>query len=537
MRQVSVSVRPAGRVELVGAAGGAGLLAAALVWLGPPGTDLAAHVYQRALYLQHGFVLWNNFWYAGRYSFVNYSILYYPLAAALGIKLLAVLTVSTSVAAFAAVVRHEWGAQARWSIWVFAVVWAALVLSAAYPFMLGCAFALLALWSLQRARRVWFAAAALCALAASPLSFLLLVIVLAGVALARRREAATFIAPAAALVVIGFGAFLLERMFPQRGRFPFSVEEFAAATTFCLLGIAVTWRVASARALRWMFIAYLAACTMAFAVSSPIGENIARLRFVAAPIAVLTLSLRNWRPRLLCAGALALAVSWNLTPLAASFVRAVDDPAARAAYWAPTTRYLRAHLPLGYRVEAVDTANHWPAYFLADARIPLVRGWFRQEDFPQNRVLYGRLGPAAYVRWLRRMGVRYVVLTSRPPDYSARAETQLLSSGRSQLKIVYSTPRVRVFAVPAPRAFVSAPARVLALGYTTIRLAVPRAGAYRLAVTYTPYWWSRAACLQRSPDGMTELIVPRPGTVLLRFAVTPARALETIAGRSTGSCG
>jgi hypothetical protein len=31
--------------------------------------------------------------------------------------------------------------------------------------------------------------------------------------------------------------------------------------------------------------------------------------------------------------------------------------------------------------------------------------------------------------------------------------------------------------------------------------------------------------------------VQRPGTVLLRFAVTPARALETIAGRSTGSCG
>jgi hypothetical protein len=285
-----------------------------------------------------------------------------------------------------------------------------------------------------------------------------------------------------------------------------------------------------------MFAAYLVACTVAFAISSPVGENIARLRFAAAPIAVLTLSLRNWRPRLLCAGALALAVSWNVTPLAASFVRAVDDPAAHAAYWAPTTRYLRAHLPLGYRVEAVDTANHWPAYFLAGARIPLVRGWFRQEDFPQNRVLYGRFGPAAYVHWLRRMGVRYVVLTSRPPDYSARAETQLLSSGRSQLKVVHSTPRVRVFAVPSPRALVSAPARVLALGYTTIRLAVPRAGAYRLAVTYTPYWRSRAGCLQRSPDGMTELVVHRPGTVLLRFVVTPGRALETIAGRSTGRC-
>jgi hypothetical protein len=511
-------------------------VAAALVWLGPPGTDLAAHVYQRALYLQHGFVLWNNFWYAGRYSFVTYSLLYYPLAAVIGIKLLAVLTVSLSVAAFAAVVRHEWGAQSRWSTRVFALAWAALVLSAAYPFMLGCAFALVSLWSLQHTRRIWFAASALCTLAASPLAFLLLVVVLAGVALARRREAATFVVPAAALAVIGGGEVLLQRMFPEQGRFPFSIEEFAAASAFCLLGLAVTWRVSSARPLRWMFAAYLVACTVAFAISSPVGENIARLRFVAAPIAVLALSLRNWRPRLLCVGVLALAVSWNLTPLAASFVRSVDDPAAHAAYWAPTTQYLRAHLQPGYRVEAVDTANHWPAYFLAEARIPLVRGWFRQADFPQNSVLYGRFGPAAYVHWLRRMSVRYVVLTSAPPDYSARAETQLLASGRSRLHVVYSTPRVKIFDVPAPRSLVSPPARVLKLGYATIRLAVPRAGTYGLAVTYTPYWQSRAACLQRSPNGMTELTVRRPGTVLLRFAVTPRRVLATIAGSSGEVC-
>ena len=140
------------RSELIVPASGAGLLAALLVWLGPPGADFAAHAYQRAVYLQHGFVFWNNFWYAGRYSFVTYSVLYYPLAAALGIKVLAVLTVSISVAAFAAVVRHEWGAQSRWSIRAFAVVWAVLVVSAAYPFMLGAAFALLALWSLARWR-------------------------------------------------------------------------------------------------------------------------------------------------------------------------------------------------------------------------------------------------------------------------------------------------------------------------------------------------------------------------------------------------
>ena len=83
------------------AAGAAASLAAALVWLGPPGSDLAEHAYQRTLFLNDGFALWNNFWYAGRYSFVTYSTLYYPLAALFGIRLLAVATVSTAALAFA----------------------------------------------------------------------------------------------------------------------------------------------------------------------------------------------------------------------------------------------------------------------------------------------------------------------------------------------------------------------------------------------------------------------------------------------------
>jgi hypothetical protein len=125
----TVWLRP--RADLFVPAAAAGLLAALLVWLGPPGTDLAAHVYQRTLFIEHGFVLWNNFWYGGRYSFVNYSVLYYPLAAAIGIKLLAVLTVAVAVVGFAEVVRHEWESHSRWAIRVFALVWALLVVSAA----------------------------------------------------------------------------------------------------------------------------------------------------------------------------------------------------------------------------------------------------------------------------------------------------------------------------------------------------------------------------------------------------------------------
>jgi hypothetical protein len=524
------------RVDLFGPAAAAGLLAALLVWLGPPGTDLAAHVYQRTLFIEHGFVLWNNFWYAGRYSFVNYSVLYYPLAAVIGIKLLAVVTVSVAVIAFAAVVRHEWELHSRWTIRAFAFVFALLVVSAAYPFMLGMALALLALWSLQRGRRWVFACITFLTLAASPLAFLLLVVLLAGVALARRSEPRQFVVPAAAIVAIAAFEFVLRRMFPGRGTFPFSLEEFLAAGAFCLTGVVLTWRVAPARLLRWTYVVYFVACTAAFAISSPVGENIARLRFIAAPIAILTLSLRRWQPRFLCAVALALALSWNLTPLAASFMHGVNDPAAHAEYWSPTITYLKSHLRPSYRVEAVDTSGHWPADFLARAGIPLARGWFRQEDFPRNRVLYGQFGAKAYVAWLRRVSVRYVVLTSARPDYSSRAEARLLRSGGSGLTAVHQTATTTIFEVSSPRPLITAPARVLALGYASIKLAVPVQGQYRLNVTYAPYWQTRAGCLTRAPDGMTELTVRRTGIVSLQFAVTATRALEAMVGAQPEPC-
>ena len=65
------------------------------VLAGAPGNDLAAHVYQRTVFLHDGFQLWNNFWYGGRYAFVTYSVLYYPLAALFGIKALAIISIAT----------------------------------------------------------------------------------------------------------------------------------------------------------------------------------------------------------------------------------------------------------------------------------------------------------------------------------------------------------------------------------------------------------------------------------------------------------
>jgi hypothetical protein len=526
--------------EAVLCAAAAALLASLLVWLGPPGADLAAHAYQRTVFLQDGFALWNNFWYAGRYSFVTYSFLYYPLAALLGIKLLAVATVATATLAFAMILRREWGPAARWSSWTFAVVWAGIVLSAAYPFALGAALALLAIWALQSGSRWGFGALAVLTAAASPLAFLLLALVLAGVGVARWRERRKLLVPATILAAMGGAEVILWRLFSDGGRYPFSWQELMAACTFCLLGASLTWRVESARVLHWLFVVYLGACLAAFAIPSSLGENVDRLRYVAVPVAVLSLSLRRWRPLPVALVALGLAVSWNVTPLAFSFAKASADPASSASYWAPAIKYLHRHLGLSYRVEAVDTAGHWDAVYLPAAGIPLARGWFRQNDFPQNRLLYAddELPGAAYLRWLRSLGVRYVVLTDAPPDYSARAEARLLRSGRSGLTRVMRTAHLSIYEVPAARKLITgpAPARVVELTQTRVSVHVAARGTYRLAIRYSPYWSASSGCLDPGKDSMIRLQAPAPGRVDLTFRVNARRALAALQGQRPQTC-
>ena len=524
--------------EAVISAGVAAGFAAVLAWAGPPGTDLAAHIYQRTVFLDHGFTLWNNFWYAGRYSFVTYSLLYYPLAAALGIRLLAVATVATATLAFAVIVWKEWGPRARWSSRTFAVVWAGIILSAAFPFALGAALALLALWALQ-ARRPWrFAALAGLAAAASPIAFLLLLLIVIGLAIARRPERWLQVAAGAGLLSVVLLEGLLLRVFPATGRYPFSAAELAAACAFCVLSTLFTWRVERARTLRWVFPVYGVACVTFFLVSSGVGENIARLRYAAIPVSVLVLSLRDWRPRVPALIVFGLAMAWNVTPLATSYVRAADDPAAHASYWAPAVTYLRGHLTPSFRVEAVDTAGHWAALYLPRAGIPLARGWFRQDDFPQNEALYDHLGARTYVHWLRSLGVRYVLLTRAQPDYSARAEGTLVRGPRSPLRPVFRAASLTIYEVPAATPIITgpAPARVLKLGESRIVADVGRAGTYRIAVRFSRYWQPSTGCVTRADDGMISLSAPRAGPIRLDFSPSPGRALAALAGRSARSC-
>ncbi len=496
--------------EALLAAAVAGIVAALLAWIGPPGTDFAAHAYERSLFLRHGFVLWDNYWYAGRYSFVGYSVVYYPLAAVLGIRLLATLAAAVAASAFAELVGSQWGTDGRWASRAFAVLWAGFVLTGAFPFALGVSFALLALWALQAGRRWIFALLVFLTLAASPVALVLLAIVLLGLAAACGWQRWPAVAVGAAVAT----ELVLLLLFPSGGHYAFPVSEALAAFGFCAAALALTWRVDEARVLRPVFAAYALAVAAVWLVPTDLGENIARLRYAAFPVALLLLALRRWRPLPVAVLVAAGALAWNITPLAAGWNRGAEDVTRHAAVWRAPLAWLHAHLRPGYRVEAVDTTAHWPAYYLPESGIPIVRGWFRQEDFPANAILYGTFTAPQYLAWLRSLGVRYVVLSDAPTDFSARLEAELVPTA---LRRVFASPHIAIYAVPGARPITGA--AVLAFRESSLTMRVARAASYRIAVHWSPYWHASSGTLARTSDGMMELRTTGAGIVRLTFSL------------------
>lgn len=278
---------------------------------------------------------------------------------------------------------------------------------------------------------------------------------------------------------------------------------------------------------------------VAFLVSSPVGSNAIRLLTIGgAPILWIAARTTRRRPRPQVAAIVVTCLAVQTGPAVADAYIADHQPAASPAFWAPVLRFLSTHRRPVARVEVVATWGHWEAYYLAKDGVSLARGWYRQDDYPENRVLYGgdELTARAYQRWLHRLAVRYVLLPAGPLDYSAGAEAALLRSGRSGLEVVERLPNWTIFRVPRPTPILtptssSGAASVTQIGPAAVGIRVTRPGSFLLRVRFTPYWHTPpGVCLRPAGNGMTILDASAPGALSLTIDGSVTAMESAIAG-------
>ncbi len=531
----------------------AATLSLGLLLFGPPGVDRAAHVHQTRLFEEYGWRVWDNYWYAGRYELVNYSVLYYPLAALVGEAVVVVASIVGSVALFARLAARLTATGGRPAAIAFALLLPTLLVAGQYPFALAVLFALLALALLQSGRHVLALAAACACLLSNPLAFLLLGIVLAGVAVGRRdvlgdRRA---LVVGAGIVTLTLAEIVVLRLFPSGGTFPYTALDVLGVALFALAGALAARR--GVPRLAGVFVVYGLVGLALFAFPSSVGGNIARLiDYFALPLLLLVLAPTGYRPRLLAVAAIVVAVLWQAIPVARDLRGALQEGADGAAFWAGAVDFLERHHDPNFRVEVVATWGHWESYHVASRGIPITRGWFRQDDFPVNQALYtGDLDAARYEEWLRSLAVRYVVLPNERLDYSARREAEILASPqRGRLRSVYRDANTEIFELQSPTPLVTStvpsavrdPERrteVVQFGRRQVFLWLAEPGVYDLRIRYTPYWRvdeDDVCVASAGPSNLTRLHAHRAGPVRLHFDLTLARSTSQALGRGAQSC-
>jgi hypothetical protein len=279
-----------------------------------------------------------------------------------------------------------------------------------------------------------------------------------------------------------------------------------------------------------------------YVVPSPLGDNWTRLSAFVFPMMLLTASLAGFRPRRLVVLALAMAFAYNVVPYALLIPSRLDNQTQHASFWRPAIGFLRAHDQPGYRVEVVPTAEHWEAYWIPRAGLALARGWYRQLDVADNRVLYSKnLDAAAYRSWLRSNAVRYVLLTRTAPlDWDGGPEERsVLRSAASGLELVFRSRNWAIFELPHATPLLTGPANpvVTSFGHTVIGGRVFAAGRYLLRAHFNPYWrLTGAGCAAPGPNKMTILDLARPERFALAVPGTPTGLVREIVAGKQATC-
>jgi hypothetical protein len=536
--------------------------------LGWRGVDAPAQLYRVAAFRAHGLALWDSQWFGGHWT-LNYSLLYPPVAATIGVATVTVLAAAAAALAFERLASAHLGRGATPAALVFAV---STVVSSAigqWPFLAGEALGLAACWTASRRRWTAAAALALATSLTSPLAGLFVAMAMVAWLLASRGATRPWAAIAVALAAAGPIA-AAAILFPGQGPMPYPVEDYG----WEMIVAAAIWLLAgrTRRVLRAGVLVFAAVATLAVLVPSPLGGNVGRMEdALALPVAIgllwplaastrpLVLPLRRLvalprrlvprlspgaRPLVLPLGP---AARWLVLPLVAvplvlsqwgpAWGAMTSDPgqaSTHRSFYAPLLAALAqasAGQPAG-RVEVIPTEFHWEADYVAPV-MPLARGWERQLDEADNPLFYGgasHLEAASYRSWLVDNGVRYVAVPHAPLDFAGTAEARLVAAGVPGLDLIWQTAEWRLYRVDGSAGIVAAPARLLRQNGDRVVVIAPAPGPVLVRVRYSPDWQvgTGQGCVARGPSAAgggdwVEVEVPRAETFSLRLALFSGR--------------
>jgi hypothetical protein len=512
------------------------LFAAALaaVWLVvyPHTPDLAAQVYRVGLYEHFGFLVWDEHWYAGHHL-PGYSLLFPPTGGVIGVKATAAICAVASTVMFGELAESEFGEAGRWATVAFAVAAAGDIWLGRLAFAMGVSLALGSALSLRRGHTAAAVVLAALSAAGSPVAGFMLG--LAGLTVSvherRLRPVLALGLPAAAVVIP------LALLFPEGGSEPFPLISFLVTAVVAIAFLAALPR--DARLLRIGGLIYLAACVLCLLVTSPIGSNIERYGvLLAGPLLLATLlgqPRREGRPALRPVAGLALSLIalWVLWGPVRETEAVAGSRATEASFYVPLVRFLDSQPGGPFRIEVPLTRSHWEAALLAPS-VSLARGWEKQLDSRYDGVLLREeLTPRNYRLWLNREAVSYVALPDVKPDPSSAAEGRLIRGGLPYLLPVFDRDGWRVFRVEDATPLASGPGRVSELGHDTFALQARGPGRFLVRIHFTRYWTltAGAGCVERGPEGFTDVTARRAGTIRVAALFSLGRAFG-----SGGSC-
>jgi hypothetical protein len=277
-----------------------------VVWMvvDPPSADLADALYRAHLFDQAGLTIWDNQWYAGMNT-LDYSVLFPPVAALLGPRLLGGAAAVASAWLFSRLARRSFGAGG-WvgAVW-FSVAVVTMLMSGRLTFAVGVAIGLGALTMALANRAAAAGALAAASSLASPVAGAFVILAGGAWILSGERRGLVLVL-GVALPLVGLGL-----IFPQGGVEPFSLGSLTVLITLSCVGVVVFARRQRPLAIGSALYALTAVCL--YFIPTPMGANVTRLGelfggpLLACGIASFTLA---WRRKAIALIALTVPFAW-----------------------------------------------------------------------------------------------------------------------------------------------------------------------------------------------------------------------------------